>query len=73
MTKEHEVPLAGNTDLSNNEKTLGDKLFFEGVLYDEIKQNTVKVGTHLSFLIHNSMLRSQVLAKKTSVALIQFS
>ena len=52
MTKEHEVLLAGNTDLSNNEKALGDKLFFEGVLYDEIKQNAVKVGTHLSFLIH---------------------
>ena len=39
--------------LSCKERKLAKTLFFEGLRYDELKQNTIVVGSHLSFMLHH--------------------
>lgn len=50
---ERDISLGKTEILSWKEKMFGKKLFLEGMLYEELKQNTTKVGTHLSFMIHS--------------------
>ena len=51
--KERDISLGKTEILSWKKKVFGKKLFIEGMLYEELKQNATKVGTHLSFMLHS--------------------
>ena len=50
--KELEVNPERTEKLSWEEKILGNKLFLEGLHYEEIKEYATTVGVHLSFVLH---------------------
>ena len=51
--KEQEISFGKTEKLSRKERVFGKKLFLEGIHYEELRQNTTAVGTHLSFILHH--------------------